>query len=308
MSPLRHAGRRRAARLSIALAAAVVLLGAALALAAGHHGRGDRGGRGKGHAGKGTRGHGGTGAKPAHRQRLLRPTILEGPPPSTEMSDPQFRFHVAPRATTGGGTETGSEASEPRASTRSFRCTVDGGDWFPCDSPYRLTGLRPGTHSFAVRVLNGEGRIGEPVEVSWLQAPPPSPPASAPTPTPTGGEPVAADDFAIEALVAPEGLYPGFPATPIPVRITNPNPEPIEVTELRVEVGAAPESCGAENFEVTPADIPVGEPVQVPGGGSVELPSVTVAAPSIRMLDLPVDQDACQEAQIPLVFSAEAQG
>jgi hypothetical protein len=46
----------------------------------------------------------------------------------------------------------------------------------------------------------------------------------------------------------------------------------------------------------------------VPAEGSASLPSATVSAPTIAMLNLPVNQDACQGVEIPLDFAGEAQG
>ena len=46
----------------------------------------------------------------------------------------------------------------------------------------------------------------------------------------------------------------------------------------------------------------------MPAEGSASLPSATVSAPAIAMLNLPVNQDPCQGAEIPLDFVGEAQG
>jgi hypothetical protein len=294
MSSFRNAaGRWRAARVLVALAAATACLGAVVAYAA-------------------TRSVGGH--QKAHRaqtsERLWSPELIEAPPETTAASDPQIRFHVRPRNPSTQPAPGGPEPAEPETSTRRFQCRVDGSDWSACRSPYRLTGLVPGSHGFAVRVFNRENRAGEPVAISWQQiavaatSSPPSPPPAPPKPD----EPVAPKQFSIEALEEPENLYPGFPPTTIPVRIANPNSVPIEVTALSVAIGEAPAGCTTENFELTPAGVSPTEPVQVPANGSVDLPTATVEAPSIRMLNLPVNQDACQELQIPLVFSGEAQG
>jgi hypothetical protein len=290
-SPFRNAaGRRRAARALVALAAATACLGAVVAYAATRSG-----GR-----------HHQQGGSAERRERLLRPELIEAPPESTAVSDPQFRFRVRPRKPTAPPSPGGPEPAEPKTPSRRFQCRLDGGDWEPCGSPYRLTGLAPGPHRLAVRVFNRENRAGEPTAASWRQT---SPPAADPPPAPPApAEPAEPRRFSIEALAEPEDLYPGFPPTVIPVRITNPNQAPIEVTALSVAIGEAPAGCAAENFELTPAGVSPAEPLPVPASGSVELPTATVAAPSIRMLNLPVSQDACQEQRIPLVFGGEAQG
>ena len=114
--------------------------------------------------------------------------------------------------------------------------------------------------------------------------------------------------FSVAALQDPEDLYPGLPATAIPVRVTNPNDVAIEVTEIAVAVGAAPANCAAENFALTAAGASPENPLAVPAESTVDLPTASVEAPTIRMLDLPVEQDACRGARIPLVFSGEARG
>jgi hypothetical protein len=293
MSPFSNAGGRwRAARVLVAMAAAMACLGAAVAYAATRPAGGHRQAR-----------------QPQSSERLWTPELIEAPAETTSASEPQFRFHVKPRKPSTQPSTGGPEAAEPETPTRRFQCRVDGGDWIGCRSPYRLSGLAPGSHRFAVRVFNRENRVGEPVAVSWQQITVPvSDPPPLPAP-PEPAEPVAPPkQFSIAALAEPENLYPGFPPTAIPVRITNPNSVPIEVTALSVAIGEAPATCAAENFELTPAGASPTEPVQVPAGGSVDLPTATVEAPSIRMLNLPVDQDACQELQVPLVFSGEAQG
>jgi hypothetical protein len=163
--------------------------------------------------------------------------------------------------------------------------------------------LTPGSHRFAVRVFNRENRAGEPAGFSWLIQTPPEPPRQ-----PAQNPPAEPQQFSIEALREPEDLLPGFPPQSIPVRITNPNSVAIEVTEVTVAIGDAPADCPAENFELTPAGASPAEPVPVPPGSSVDLPAAGIEAPAIRMLDLPIEQDACQEAEIPLVFSGEARG
>ena len=46
----------------------------------------------------------------------------------------------------------------------------------------------------------------------------------------------------------------------------------------------------------------------IPAGGAVSLPAPGVAPPTIALRDLPFDQDACQGASFPSLFSGEAHG
>jgi hypothetical protein len=313
MSPCRiAAGRRRAARVILALAAVTVCLGAVVAYAATRSG-GKHQGLGGHHVVQPPSSSGGSGGSgpqaggPSKRERLLRPQLLETPPQQTEASDTQFRFRVPPRTpVTPPPTLGPGPAPSPEASTRRFQCKLDGDDWSDCTSPYRVAGLGPGAHRFAVRVYNREERVGEAVDYGWQQTSPSA------TPPPVSEnrlvEPSQPKQFSIEALQEPEGLYPGFPPRPIPVRVTNPNPVPIEVTALTVAIGEAPADCTAENFELTPSTASPEAPLTVPAESSVDLPTTGIEPPAIQMLNLPVEQDACQEEEIPLVFSGEAQG
>lgn len=243
-------------------------------------------------------------------ERLLRPQLIEAPGATVTGDEVQLRFNVPPR-TSRAPAPAGEQPTEPRTSTRRFECRLDGGSWSRCASPYRLTGLAPGAHQFAVRVFNREGRPGEPARAAWRQiaagAADAQGAAGVQGVTPEVRDQGEAQQFSITALKQPEDLYPGLPATEIPVRIANPNPVPIEVTAVSVAV-AEGSACGPENFATVPAAIAPAEPLRVPAEGSVDLPTESVQAPSIRMLDLPVNQDHCQGLSISLRFSGEARG
>jgi hypothetical protein len=114
--------------------------------------------------------------------------------------------------------------------------------------------------------------------------------------------------FSIESPGRLEDLLPGHPAQQVPILIANPNSVPIEVTSLTVAIAGDPPDCPAENFALTQSSVSAATPVTVPGGGSVSLPTATVSAPAIGMLNLSVNQDACRGADIPLVFHGEARG
>jgi hypothetical protein len=231
----------------------------------------------------------------------LRPQLIETPPETTAISDPQFRFNVPPRSSAAAAPPQPGQPAP--GSTRRFQCRVDGSNWSECRSPYRLSGLAPGSHHFAVRVFNREERAGEASGFDWRQTAPEA--AAAP---PSRTEAIEPKPFSIVALADPEGLYPGLAPTPIPIRVTNPNDVAIEVTKISVTIGEAPASCPAENFELTAAGASAEDPLPVPANSSVDLPEAGFAAPAIAMIDLPVEQDACRGAEIPLVFSGEAQG
>jgi len=227
------------------------------------------------------------------RERAPGVRLIEVPQASSTATDPQFRFHVPPRDKQ---TEQPSSPTAPVVSTprRRFQCRLDGGRWIGCTSPYRLIGLAPGEHAFAVHALGRDGRLGPDAVYRWQVVE--SDPGAA------EGKP-----FSIEQTAALAPLYPGDPAQPVPLAIANPNPVPIEVTSLTAAIGDAP-GCAAGNFELGASNVSVEAPLVVPAEGTVELPSSGTSSPSIALLDLPVNQDACQGAELELALSGEARG
>lgn len=226
---------------------------------------------------------------------LLRPRFIEYPEAIAVVAEPQFRFHVPPRPQRLRPPLPGPPGQPKRP--RRFQCRLDGGGWRACSSPYRLSGLAPGGHTFSVRAFNHVGRAGPAIDYSWRQAEPSSRTGQM-NPKP----------FSIELRGELDDLYPGHPAQQLPILITNPDPAPIEVTSLTVTIAGGSPDCLAENFALTPSSVSPTAPVTVPAGGSVSLPTATISAPTIRMLNLAVNQDACQGADIPLVFNGQAHG
>ena len=84
---------------------------------------------------------------------------------------------------------------------------------------------------------------------------------------------------------------------------------PIHVTSLAATASADPPGCAsAENLVLTAAGVSSTAPLVVPARGSASLPAPGIAPPSIQLRDLPVNQDACQNARFPLAFSGKARG
>lgn len=298
MSPGRIAvGHRRAVRAILALAAVSACLGA-VAYAASRPERPAVGLGGRQPLAVGTQ-HGAGVPQENNEEPLLQARFLEVPEATSTVTEPQFRFHVPPRAGRAVPPRPGF-SDEPAKSKRRFQCRLDGGDWVGCSSPYGLGHLAPGNHTFAVRAFNRGDRPGPAVSYSWQR----TLPAAAPAPA----VPVDSMPFSIEAASELEDLFPGYPPQEVPLLITNPNSVAIEVTSITVAISADPPGCPAENFELSPAGVSAAAPLQVPANGSVTLPTATAAAPTITMLNLPVNQDACRGVRVPLAFSGEARG
>jgi hypothetical protein len=173
---------------------------------------------------------------------------------------------------------------------RRFSCRLDRRRWKACRAPIAYGVPAPGWHSFAVRAFDRWGRRSAATRFRWRVLEP--------------------KDFAIVPRLSGIGaLYPGAPAVTLPVTIDNPNPVPIHVTSLRVTATADPPGCArAENLLLAPAGLSSEAPLRVPAGGSASLPAPGTSPPEIQLRDLPVNQDACQNARFPLAFSGEARG
>lgn len=95
----------------------------------------------------------------------------------------------------------------------------------------------------------------------------------------------------------------------MPLIVENPNPAPIRVTSLEVAIAADPAGCGStENLALAPSNASRARPLVTPASGSIRLPAKGVLPPTIRLRDLPVDQDACQGAHFPLEFTGSVHG
>lgn len=298
MSPRRiAAGRAGAIKAVIALVAASACLGAVAYAATGTGSREiDVAGR---KLAVGASPPAGSPTGRGRQERLPRVSLIETPASSSTAAEAQFRFRVPSRAKETGEPSAPPAAAEAAPTTpRRFQCSLDGGRWVACDSPHQLVGLSPGAHSFAVRALARDGRSGPNAAFGWQQFEAVSV---------RQAESVEEEPFSIEQTAALSTLYPGDPAQQVPLAIGNPNPVPIEVTSLTVTTGGAP-GCAPENFQLTGSSASPEAPLVVPAEATVELPSAGTSSASIALRDLPVNQDACQGAEIELDLSGEARG
>lgn len=203
------------------------------------------------------------------------------PPPK-----PRISAHPAAQTTS----KRAKFAFSDRQSGVRFRCRLDRERWQACRPPVSLDGLTPGRHSFSVRALNRRGTPSRPARFRWTR--------------------LEEKDFSIVPdLAGLKALYPGAPPLALPLTVSNPNDTPILVTSLRVSVAADPSECsGAENLALVQSSASISTPLRVPGGGSARVPTARVAAPTIQLRDLPVNQDACQGARFQLEFTGSAHG
>ena len=171
----------------------------------------------------------------------------------------------------------------------SFECRLDGGGWTACTSPTSFGSLGAGEHNFYVRALDAVGNRSEATRFEWDV-------------TQQTGQP-----FTISGN-APNPLYPGAPASPIAVTLTNPNSAPIYVTSLTASLGATglPAGCSSAWFQIAQSSVSTTTSVQVPANGSVTLPAQGASAPSIQLVDSHTAQDACQGARLTITYTGSA--
>jgi hypothetical protein len=171
-----------------------------------------------------------------------------------------------------------------------FKCKLDERGWSPCQAPVTFKRLAADTHGFSVRSIGPGGLRSRAARFQWRVLEP--------------------KDFSIvPQLAGLSALYPGSPPLPLPLAIANPNLVPIFVTSLKVTTTADPQGCtSAENLLLGQSNLSRSAPLRVPAGGSASVPAAAASAPTIQLRELPVNQDACQNAQFPLAFYGKARG
>jgi hypothetical protein len=96
----------------------------------------------------------------------------------------------------------------------------------------------------------------------------------------------------------------------IDVAITNPNNQPLNVTNLTVSVtGTSKPGCATSNYSVT--QFSGSYPITVPANSTRTLSQLGIAQaqrPQVTMVDLPVNQDICKSTGITLGFTGTGTG
>jgi hypothetical protein len=177
-----------------------------------------------------------------------------------------------------------------------YECDVDDTGWAACTSPDTLDNLSVASHTFQVETIDDAGNVSIPVGYTWTI-----------TPAQTDENFTMAGD--VNAGTSGD-LYPGGPALAIPIKISNPNSVPIDVTSITVSAttGSLPAGCQAGWFVVAQSNVSSTNIVTVPANGSVVLPQPnssntgTVTAPTIEMTDSG-PQNACAGATFQYSFA-----
>ncbi len=123
--------------------------------------------------------------------------------------------------------------------------------------------------------------------------------------------------FSIALGSSVSGLAPGVRPQALPLVLSNPNNQTIDVTNLTVAASRpAGSACGSDNYAV--AQYSGTYPVRLPGGASnVPLTELLQAdgtkvhaakLPTLTMLNLDRNQDACKGQTVTLTFTGTAQG
>ncbi len=177
---------------------------------------------------------------------------------------------------------------EPRVT---LQCSIDRRSWRKCSSHISYDTLTTGEHHFQVRAIDPPAIPSPVTHFNWLVAAPP-----------------ASESFAItfdEVVGGP--LYPG--ATPQTIRLTlvNPHDTPIFITSLNVSVPGGPPGCDpATNLSLLQSNVSSVAPLAIGAHDSLTLPAQGYSAPTIGLLNLPINQDACRNALFPLNFTGTA--
>jgi hypothetical protein len=204
------------------------------------------------------------------------------PPPTPAFSQKPANPSASPVATF-------AWASHPATDVNHYECREDEHAWFRCTSPLTYTVSGDGEHQFAVRALDAAGNASGEAGYRWKLS--------------SGGNHLP---FTISGNAGGQ-LYPGAPPRALALTLSNPNGVAIFVTALSVTVSTSPAGCpAASNLALTQSNASSATPVQVPAKGSVTLPAQGVSAPTVQLLDLPVNQDACRGAGFGLAYTGSA--
>jgi hypothetical protein len=97
---------------------------------------------------------------------------------------------------------------------------------------------------------------------------------------------------------------PGAKPVMLALRLGNSSGKRRYVTRLTVAVARSPSRCrSSANLRIVQSNVSSRRPIRIPARGSVTLPAQGVSAPTIQLLNRPVNQDGCKGARFPLRFA-----
>jgi hypothetical protein len=223
--------------------------------------------------------------EPEDGQRAPRPTIVAKPFKRTWRTHARFAF------------------SDSRPGMH-FQCSLDRSRFRSCISPTRYRGpLADGKHTFRVRALGSCRRYApsRAASYTWSVYRRRRPRRIPVVPQHAG------KSFSIGAVGMAGPLYPGAAPQTIGITLNNPTGVSMFVTSLSVTVSSGPIGCdSARNIGLLQSDVSSLAPVEIRAHGSVMLPAQGRSAPTIRLVNLPVNQEACQSAHFQLSFTGSA--
>jgi hypothetical protein len=98
----------------------------------------------------------------------------------------------------------------------------------------------------------------------------------------------------------------GGPGVPLNLSLSNPNSQPLTVSNINAQIGSIVSStggCGTNNFAIT--QMPTSYAVTVPANSTRTLDQLgSQYKPMLRWIDLPVPQNACLGATLKFKYSA----
>ncbi len=189
------------------------------------------------------------------------PTILTGPSSPTTSTDAGFTF-------------------EDSQAGVDFECSLDGGGFAACGSGVSYRGILDGAHTFRVAASAGGSPLSRPATYSWVVD-------------------VVGGSFSIEGDIT-GALYPGGPALPLDLVLTNPWGYDLRVLTIGIGAeGPNPYCAASDNLIVTPFT----GPVVLPGNSTRSLSQLGALQPTVRMPDLATNQDACKSGTFTFTFT-----
>ncbi|HEY2703547.1 MAG TPA: hypothetical protein VGL20_07650 [Candidatus Dormibacteraeota bacterium] len=161
-----------------------------------------------------------------------------------------------------------------------FECSLDGGGFAACAGGTTYRGLGDGTHSFQVAARAGRSPLSPPATYAWVVD-------------------VAGGSFSISGGITGL-LYPGGPALPLDLVLANPWGYDLRVLGVAIDVQGPNLLCQPSgNLVVTPLP----SPVVVAAHSTRSLSQLGAPPPTVRMVDLAANQDACKGGTFTFTFT-----